>query len=190
MIHRQNMFRATYLPLVPFLVALAGCASTTTVQVTPSPQAPVCAQSASAKILWTTDWRSDQKDVADRERAAGQGLDRFFATSNCFKVSSLQYVSNGEVPSEMAKIAAGTIMFDKIVLISIRELGPVIKIGTSMALIEGGTEVVFETSEQEPGTSGARRFLTVWRSGGPGVIKGVDSLTQDIQSALNAALQP
>jgi hypothetical protein len=35
-----------------------------------------------------------------------------------------------------------------------------------------------------------RAFTVQWRNGGPGVVKGVATLAQDLQAALAAALQP
>lgn len=78
----------------------------------------------------------------------------------------------------------------KVVLVSVRELGPTVKIGASMALVEGGTEVVLDISEFISGRGAPRTFSVRWNSGGPGVLKGVARLPQDMQAALNAALQP
>ena len=75
-------------------------------------------------------------------------------------------------------------------MITVRELGPTVKIGASLALIEGATEVVLDVSEFLPGRIPPRTFTVQWRSGGPGVLKGVASLPQDMQAALAAGLQP
>jgi len=60
---------------------LAACAATTQVTVTPPVQAPVCEPMAPGPVtvLWRTRWRADQKDVAEREAAAAQGIARFVA---------------------------------------------------------------------------------------------------------------
>ena len=171
-------------------LALSGCGTTTTVHISPSPQDPVCAAVSSAKILWTTDWRADQKDVSDRELAAATGLDRFFQSASCFKSTSIQRIASGSTQSSGPIITAAIREFDKVVLITIREFGPVIKIGASLALVEGGTEVVFDTYEQVSTNLATRKFKTVWNSGGPGVVKGVGTLPDDLQAALSAAFQP
>ncbi|AUB83003.1 hypothetical protein THSYN_20010 [Candidatus Thiodictyon syntrophicum] len=75
-------------------------------------------------------------------------------------------------------------------MIRVRELGPTVKIGASPALLEGGTEVVLDVSEFLPGRTTPRTFTVEWRNGGPGVLKGVASLPQDMQAALAAGLQP
>ena len=171
-------------------LALSGCGTTTTVQISPSPQTPVCAAASSAKILWTTEWRMDQKDVSDRELAAANGLDRFFESASCFKSTSIQRIASGSTQSTGPIFSAAIREFDKVVLITIREFGPVVKIGASLALVEGGTEVVFDTYEQVAINSATRKFTTVWNSGGPGVVKGVGTLPKDLQAALSAAFQP
>jgi hypothetical protein len=63
--------------------ALTGCA-TTTVTITPSPQPPICDGAASVLVLWTHQWRPDQKDVPEREAAAEIGLKEFLHRSRCF----------------------------------------------------------------------------------------------------------
>jgi hypothetical protein len=189
-VRRLNMPRTTPANLLAVALALSGCGSTTTVQITPSPQDPVCAPAASAMILWTTEWRSDQKDVSERELAAADGLNQFFKAAGCFKSTSIRRIPSDSSQSTKAEAAAAIKEFDKVVLITIRELGPVIKIGASLALVEGGTEVVLDASERTAPKSTTREFTTVWRSGGPGVIKGVGTLPQDLQAALIAALQP
>ena len=75
-------------------------------------------------------------------------------------------------------------------MIAVRELGPIVKIGASLALVEGGTEVVLYVSEYEATKPAPRTFTVQWRNGGPGVLKGVATLPKDMQAALAAGLQP
>jgi hypothetical protein len=77
-----------------------------------------------------------------------------------------------------------------VVTIAVRELGPVIKLLASPALIDGGTEVVLHIAEHTlPSQKLTRVFTIHWQNGGPGVIKGVESLSDDIRFALVHALQ-
>ena len=184
------MPRSQLLLLSAVLLAVGGCASTTTAQLSPSPQEPVCAASATALILWRQQWRADQKDVLAREAAAADGLSRFFAKSGCFKSASLERLSQTSEEAAQATAAAATNRNQKVVLIAVRELGPTVRIGGSLTLVEGGTEVVLGVSEFIPGKKGPRTFTVHWHSGGPGVLKGVASLPQDMQAALAAGLQP
>lgn len=175
---------------LPLVLAFAGCASTTTSAVSPAPQAPVCDASRTGIVFWRTQWRTDQKDVPERETAAANGIGQFFESSRCFKSVSVQRLL--QLSEEQAKNMAGAAanQTGKVVLVSVRELGPTVKIGSSIALVEGGTEAVLDVSEFISGEKTPRTFSIRWNSGGPGVLKGVASLPQDIQAALTAALQP
>ncbi len=65
-----------------------------------------------------------------------------------------------------------------------------IKLLSSLTLIEGSTEVVLQVAEYIPSDEALNRTFTVhWQNGGPGVIKGVSSLPQDMQAALVIGLQ-
>jgi hypothetical protein len=181
-------------PLLPLrtalLLAVSGCASTVTSQLIPSPQAPVCQGSSKAMIIWATQWRPDQKDIPAREAAASDGIGQFFQSSGCFSSASVRRLPQYSTPSIEAAVADAGTLYDKIVLVVVRELGPTVKIGASLALVEGGTEVVLEVSEYMPASAARRTFAVQWRNGGPGVIKGVDTLPLDMQSALVSGLQP
>jgi hypothetical protein len=169
---------------------LAACASTA-VTLTPSPQAPVCDRTATALVLWAPQWRPDQKDVASREEAAGLGLGNFFAGSGCFARTELRRVSDVTPTAVSSALATSGGQFDSVVTIGVRELGPVVKLLSSAALFEGGTEVVLQVSARSPQTVGrAREFMVHWRNGGPGVVKGVPSLPSDMSAALRSGLQP
>jgi uncharacterized protein YceK len=176
--------------LVAVLLAVGGCASTIHVQLSPSPQAPVCAASATALVLWKPQWRADQKDVPAREAAAADGLSEFFERSGCFKSAFLERLPPSSDETAQAVAAEAARRHDKVVLITVRELGPIIKIGASLAMVEGGTEVVLGVSEFMHGKTDPRTFTVQWRSGGPGVLKGVATLVQDMQAALATGLQP
>jgi len=184
------MLRLLQSAFAAMLLALGGCASTTTVQINPAPQAPVCGKSAKAVVFWTTRWRADQKDVPARGAAAADGINLFFKKSGCFKSVSIQRLHQDSMETIHTAAAEATTDQAKVVLIAIRELGPTVRIGGSLALVEGGTEVVLDISEYEAAKPAPRRFTVAWRNGGPGVLKGVASLPQDMQAALAAGLQP
>lgn len=188
----MNTFRHTLAALlVPVAGALCACASTTTSQLVPSPQSPVCQSSANAIVLWVPHWRPDQKDVPAREAAAAEGIAQFFAKSGCFSSTVVQRVTQPSTASIAAEVAGARPRYEKLVVVTVHELGPIVKIGSSVALVEGGTEVVLELAEYRlPDPSPQRTFAVQWRDGGPGVIKGVASLPQDIQAALAAGMQP
>ena len=172
------------------LLALSGCASTTTSLLTPSPQDPVCRSSTTALVLWATQWRPDQKDVLAREAAAAEGLREFFDKSGCFNSARLQRLPPDSAETIQTEATGATASYEKVVVIAVRELGPIVKIGASLALVEGGTEVVLYVSEYEATKPAPRTFTVQWRNGGPGVLKGVATLPKDMQAALAAGLQP
>lgn len=184
----MQLFQHISIPLCCFV--LAGCASTT-VSLNPSPQVPVCEASATALVLWAPAWRADQKDLAEREAAAEAGLKNFFGSSGCFAHSEVRRVPDLS-PTTVATQAPSTPgQPTRTVAIVVRELGPVVKLMSSAALVEGGTEVVLDvTVYSAPAAIPSRQFTVHWRNGGPGVIKGVASLPHDMQETLLAGLQP
>ena len=133
-------------------------------------------------MLWTTEWRKDQKDLPERELAAADGLNQFFKTASCSKSTSIQRIPSASNQSAEATIAAAIKEFDKVVLITIRELGPVAKIGASLALVGGSAEVVLDTSEQMVTKSPPRKFTAllrlVWESSLTLLIVGAGSRTR------------
>lgn len=174
---------------VSICALLAGCASTS-VTLTPPNPLPVCDRSAAALVLWAPQWRPDQKDVVQREEAATAGLERFLATPDCFARSELRRVAD-LAPATIRAQSANTLgQFTRVVAIGVRELGPIVKLLSSAALVEGGTEVVLQVTDYSAaGAVPAREFTVHWKNGGPGVVKGVASLPDDLQAALRAGLQ-
>jgi len=169
---------------------LAACASTT-VTLTPTPQTPVCEHSANALVLWMPLWRPDQKDVAAREAAAAAGLSSFFSSSGCFARTELRRVSSLSPAATPAEQGTPDGLFNTVVTITVRELGPVVKLLSSASLVEGGTEVVLQITARSLAPARAAQAFTVhWRNGGPGVVKGVASLPSDMSAALRSGLQP
>lgn len=171
--------------------ALLAACSSTAVTLTPAPQPPVCNHGATALVLWAPQWRADQKDAAAREQSAATGLSTFFADSGCFARTELRRVGNLSPATVSSELAATGGPFDAVVTIGVRELGPVVKLLSSAALVEGGTEVVLQVSARSPQAAvQAREFTVHWRSTGPGVVKGVSGLPSDMAAALRSGLQP
>jgi hypothetical protein len=184
----QRGFRS--LPLVASLVAaalLGGCAGTATTRITIAPpdQAPVCQPQAGVKaaVLWRTGWRGDQKDVTEREAAAAQGITRFFADGGCFALVDVARTGAGGSAFE---VPAGA---DRLLVLTVRELGPTVRLLSSAALVEGGTEVVVDVAVYRPGQREPQQQFTIhWQDGGPGVVKGVQTLPADMAAALKSGL--
>ena len=81
------------LAMLVIATMLIGCA-TTKIDISPSPQTPVCDSAASALVFWAPQWRPNQKDVSKREADAEIGIKEFLQTSGCFKNSELRRVAS------------------------------------------------------------------------------------------------
>jgi hypothetical protein len=133
-------------------------------------------------VLWRPQWRLDQKDVLQREAAAQRGIERYFASSGCYFATRLHRTPD-ERPGE--DFAAR----DRVLSITVRELGPVVKLG-SPAIVEGGTEVVLEIRAMAATGEVLADFRSHWHNGGAWVIKGTATLEEDMVAALRASLNP
>lgn len=184
--------------VIPFAATLlfTGCASTQVMQTGSAGEAQLCqskVQTYSALILWGPVWRPNQKDVPLREIAALQGIEDFSEHSACYSSVAIRRLPgerSAELPTEaqVREIANGTSSApDRIVVLTVHELGPVIQINGPIAALGGGTEVVLEAQVYD-GKSGrqiAKRGVH-WSNGGSLVIKGVKTLPKDMRSALDA----
>jgi len=180
---------------------LSGCASTKVsvtgldAEQTRYPLCPKEPAKASIAVVWGTQWRPDQKEPLLREDAAQRGLVSYFSTLPCGPALSVQRLPAPFVLEDLseqaafAKLPGLARVANKVVLISVRELGPKLLIGLP-TLVEGGTEVVFDVMvlDAKRGTKVAE-FKTHWQHGGPFYIKGVKSLDEDMKMALTAAFQ-
>jgi hypothetical protein len=178
------------LPVIIFAASanllLAGC-SATVATLNPSPQKPVCERTSNALVLWETQWRQDQKDSAEREFAAETGLRQFLVHSGCFAHSELRRMNSNNLES----LKGSHERFDKVIAITVRELGPIVMLFSTDGMIEGGTEVVLNITEYSPPELNPKRqFAVNWFNGGSFVIKGVESLPNDMQEALRAGMKP
>jgi hypothetical protein len=186
-------------PIAFLCVALLGCASTKVETTGTTLQEPLCGadqRKVSALVYWGPQWRSDQKAPERREAAALRGIEAFFADSGCVARYDVRRLPGGrvaEVPSDDALLklaSAAPPSPDKVLVIVVRELGPILRIGIP-SIVEGGTEVVLELRLLDVPTSNAQASLrTHWWNGGTFVVKGVGSLERDMSAALAAALAP
>lgn len=190
---------------MPTLIALSlvtallvsACASTRVTFTPATPPISLCqthGEHTSVLVLWSPQWRPDQKDVLLREAAAGQGISRFFSTSACFVQAEVRRVSFEAVSSQeqLQRLISGADRKpDRVLVLVVRELGPVIKLLPSLAFLEGGTEVILNVSEYRAQSARLSQTFSVhWQNGGPGVVKGVASLPADMEAALIASLGP
>jgi hypothetical protein len=193
------------LVLLAALPVLAACVSTT-VQLSgrPADMAPPCRPAAPAGaaaapagattlLLWTPGWRADQKDVPARERAAEQGLVDYIQGSTCFarfQLRRVDHIDQADVTGVRAQAHQLAPTATQAIVISVHELGPVLRLLSSAALVDGGTEVVLGIRIVDLGRPDPPLIYQVrWKNGGPGVVKGVASLPADMRAALQVALE-
>ena len=181
------------------VLLLSGCASTHFQVTGRVPHKSLCqpvGEQPSALVFWGPKWRPDQKEVPLREAAAQRGIEQYFSTSECFsKVRVIRKIGDREsielLPAEVPGLAATYASAPvQVLFITVRELGPIVKLFSSLAFVEGGTDVVLEIRAVSPSTwQTTADFTAHWQNGGPWVIKGVSTLEQDIASALQEALK-
>lgn len=182
-------------------LAVVGCASTST-KVNYTGEAPTRAicqsgnESLSALVLWETQWRPDQKDVPQRELAFQQGLQHFFTQSGCFSAYELMRLpsnKNSQSPNFAELLTQASSMkpkLNRVIVVTVSELGPVVKLLSSAALVEGATQVVFDlVATNIDAAAPIANFRLSWENGGSLVLKGVDSLPQDVSAAMQVAMQ-
>jgi len=180
-------------------LSLLGCASTKVETTGVVPTRSLCqsnGESLSALVLWSPQWRPDQKEPVRREAAALRGIQNFFVNSRCVNNVDIRRLPNEhsiEAPSDdqLLRLATATAPAPDIVyFITVRELGPKLLIGIP-AIIEGGTEVVIDVRVLNVRTSESMASVrTRWQNGGKFVIKGVETLDQDMGAALRTTLSP
>jgi hypothetical protein len=190
--------RRKSLSLLVLAVLLHGCATTdisTTGDRVPQPYCQSQGEQLSALILWGPVWRPNQKDVPQREEAAQAGLEDFAKTSGCFTRTDIRRLAGGrnaELPTNAEVTALVATVLpppDKVLVVTVHELGPVIQILGPIAAFGGGTEVVLVVESRSPRSGDVlARTETRWSNGGSFVLKGTSTLPQDMRSALQAAL--
>ena len=176
------------------IFTLGGCAATRVTTHVVGNRPPLCqaqATSQTALILWGTAWRENQKEVALREEMASRAITRYFNTSLCFsKVEVLKSAAGREAvglsDAEALKFVASTGgRYDKVILVRVEELGPLVIIYLSPILWEGGTEVVLRVRVLNVNTSALETDVAVhWKNSGAFVLKGTKTLERDLQAAL------
>ena len=129
------------------MLVLSGCASThfqVTGQVAQQPLCQLPGEQASALVFWGPKVAPRSEGGPAPRGAAQRGIEKFFSTSECFaKVKVIRKVGDRESielpPAEVPGLAA-TYASDPshVLFITVRELGPIVKLFSSLALVEGG----------------------------------------------------
>lgn len=193
----QRPLGSRLLALIAAAFVLAGCASTQ-VETTGTPLAqPLCLESrppVNTLVYWGTAWRPDQKEPQLREAAALRGIEQFLGRASCLAVTAVHHLSTAQAQwsnVDLLQLASGTTPSpDRVLLVVVRELGPRLLIGVPV-LVEGGTEVRVDVRVIDGRTAASLvATQTLWRHGGPFVIKGVQTLDRDLAEALGTTLLP
>lgn len=189
----------TTVATIAFFIALTGCATTKIETTGVSMKAPLCQPGGdriSVVSFWQPKWHPDQKEPQLREVAAARGLEEFFASTTCVEKVDIRRLNRQGATDqlsdeELVKLAStSTSGVDRVLLITVRELGPKLLIGIPV-IIEGSTEAVLEIRALDAHNAQSLADLkTHWQNGGTFVIKGVQTLPSDMKSALQAALMP
>jgi hypothetical protein len=176
--------------------SLLGCATTHFEVTGDALSQPLCqskTEQFSALVLWGPVWRVNQKDVLLREEAALRGIEDFAAT--CFGKVSIRRLEGSrlaESPTDeqVRTLAANEVLPpDRVLVVIVRELGPVIQILGPVAAFGGGTEAVLELQIRDARSGEPiNKLMTHWHNGGSFVIKSTKTLRQDMKSALQAVL--
>ena len=185
------------LATVCLCTALLGCASTR-VETTGTPlPAALCqpgGQPVSVLVYWMPQWRPDQKEPQRREAAALQGIQDYLASTACMAGAEIRRLTGpAEAPSDaqLLRLAAASAPApERVLLIVVRELGPKLVIGIP-ALVHGSTEAVLEVRVLDvPRATSLANARVHWENGGTFVVKGVQTLPQDMRAALQSVLTP
>ncbi|MBU1213999.1 MAG: hypothetical protein KKA63_02060 [Gammaproteobacteria bacterium] len=183
----------TALIWISFTLSLAGCATTTIETSRPRLQQPLCVEgtlSPPVAIYWRPQWRPDQKEPPVREALAQKGIERFIARHACLNVRELKRLPSGqETFLDQALVQqAGRAGAEQVVVIVVRELGPKLTIGIPV-ILKGGTEVVIEVRILNAASAAPLADMrTHWEKGGAFVVKGLWTLEEDMDAALEASL--
>jgi hypothetical protein len=179
--------------LTIFLVA---CSTTQISMHAVGTKPPLCGSSGlreRALVLWGPAWRIDQKDVPIREQMASNAITKFFTNDSCYSdVTVLRSLADRDVvtlsDAEVLKnIAALPKRYDKIILLRVEELGPVVTLSLSPVPIAGATEVVFRTKILDANSYALDTEVTThWKNDQPYLLKGIKTLEQDFQDALSS----
>lgn len=156
---------------------------------------PICSNEAkqeSALILWGTVWRTNQKEKQLREEKASQAISQFFKTRSCYEKTTILRTFDGRDPVALSDIELIDIARsspdrnDKIVLLRVEELGPLLLFYLSPILWEGGSEAVIRVRVLDVNSGALEHDVDIHRRNtGAFVLRGTTHLEEDLKAALD-----
>ncbi len=166
------------------------CASTSIIYHKIGSSNSLC-KNKSTLVLWGTAWRKDQKEKELREEIASKSLSKYLSSSKCFYNYKLLKEINGKSAITLSDIEAINFSktletnYDNIIFIRLEELGPLLNLNLSLVLFDGATEVKLRVRSVDTKTNSLEYDnQSQWKNGGPYVIKGINTLEQDMYDSL------
>lgn len=185
--------------LILLSLVLGGCATTRLTTHVVGTIPPLCRLGETpltALVLWGTAWRADQKDAPLREGMASSAISSFFGTSACYaKVEVLRSAGDRDVlelsdADALRFAAASQNRYDKVIIIRVEELGPILAFYLSPVLWSGGTDVQLRVRVLDTRTAALETDIAAhWTNGGAFVLKGTGTLKDDLQKTLTALFE-
>ncbi len=155
---------------------------------------PLCdrqAEKENAIVLWGTAWRSNQKEMQFREQKAAGAVERFFKEQSCYAKTGIVRNLSGRDPMLLSDIEAFNLVsalpekYDKIIILRVEELGPLLVFYCSPILWEGGSEAVVRIRILDVKSASMASDVVIHRrDSGPFVLRGTERLEEDLTAAL------
>jgi hypothetical protein len=185
------MFRRlrNYAVIASFFFVVCGCATVKMDMHSTGAGSPVLGSSSAADkvlVLWGTAWRSNQKEAGRREEIAAAGIAEFFNDKAVVRKTiggkSATLLSDSQIfQSEELK----TSHFERVIVLRIEELGPILTFHLSPILWNGSTDVSLHVRVLDrPSISLISEIGVHWEKGGAFEVRGASKLKEGLKSAL------
>lgn len=176
------------------LITFSGCSTIGVSMHTVGLKPPLCRSAfANQKILvlWGTVWRNDQKEKDRRERVAADVIPLFFSATSCGASATVQKSITGREAVTMSdsEILKSDMLisgqFQKVVVVRLEELGPILMFNLSPILWSGATNVSLRIRVLDVATSSLDSDITTdWIKGGAFNIRGAKYYAESLTAAL------
>ncbi len=179
--------------IVPLVLCLYSCTSTTITFHTAGMEPPLCmdaARGAKTVVYWGTAWRADQKEPSRREAIIAKGVEDFFRTTPCFSVQTINRTIEGRdvlLLGDKEIIASVPAGVERVHILRFEELGPTLVFYLSPILWTSDLDIQVRVRTLNARTGSLESDVAAhWRRGGPFNLRGVNSLPPDLAGTLGA----
>jgi hypothetical protein len=176
------------------LLAFSGCSTTGISMHAVGLKPPLCRSDIANKkilVLWGVAWRSNQKEKERREQVAGEVIPRFFNKTPCGASAVVQKtIADREAVamSDSEILKSGMVIsgqFQKVIVVRLEELGPILQFYLSPILWSGATNVSLRIRVLDVATSSLESDITTdWMKGGAYNIRGAKYFAESLNAAL------